>query len=78
MFDKMTTSPLEEWLDRSNTPGITKQVKGKLEKALKMCDKERIFPDGIKPVSFLQAIMCWRIVEEVRKNGFPTELEQSY
>lgn len=78
MYEETTTSPLEEWLNDCPVPGLTYQTHKRLEQALKMADRERLFPDGIKPVSLYQAVMCWRMIEQIKKDGFPKELEIEY
>lgn len=49
-------------------------MKPGLENALYSLSEHGIWPDSIDSVSAEQAVLCWRIIEKLKKKQFPSEL----
>ena len=45
-----------------------------LNEALYSVSELYIWPDDVDSVSDNQALLCWCIIEKIRKDGFPEEL----
>ena len=53
----------------------TPELKGNLASALYSMNELRLWPDYIDSVSEEQAILCWAIIEKLRIQEFPAELQ---
>ena len=49
-------------------------LKGDLNEALYALDESGGWPDYVDSVSPEQALLCWRVVERLRREEFPSEL----
>jgi hypothetical protein len=63
---------VERWLGRPSAEPVS--VRHSLRDAVYTMSELHLWPDSVDSLSVDQVMMCWHLVEVVRKRSFPDEL----
>jgi len=64
----------EKLVDYFNLNELKIETKPGLDNALYSLSEHSLWPDSVDSVSKEQAIICWRIIEKLKKEEFPSKL----